>query len=70
MRYLTVVSTTIIPVLVFCSLFLVACAVALFAWSVRSGAHEHADRLALMPLDEDVAQRKEDPDEVGSGESP
>lgn len=60
----------IIPILVICSLFLVVCAVALFAWSVRRGDHEHHDRLALLPFDEDVAQRKESPDDVGSGESP
>ncbi len=44
----------VIPVLVVCSLFLAACAVALFAWSVHRGDHEHADRLALLPLEDDL----------------
>jgi cbb3-type cytochrome oxidase maturation protein len=60
----------VIPILVICSLFLVACAVALFAWSVRLGDHEHTDRLALLPLDEDVEQRKEPLADEGSGERP
>lgn len=43
----------VVPVLVLCSLFLAACAVALFAWSTCRGDHEHADRLSLLPLDDD-----------------
>ncbi|MCA8955706.1 MAG: cbb3-type cytochrome oxidase assembly protein [Planctomycetes bacterium] len=45
---------SIVPVLVACSLFLALCAVALFAWSVSRGDHEHADRLALLPLEDDL----------------
>jgi len=44
---------SVVPILLLCSLFLVASAVALFAYSVRQGDCEHADRLSLMPLEED-----------------
>ena len=44
----------VIPVLVICSLFLAACAVALFVWSVSRGEPDHADRLSLLPLEDDL----------------
>jgi cbb3-type cytochrome oxidase maturation protein len=44
----------VIPLLVLCSLFLVACGVALFVWSVRQGDPEYADRLSLLPLEDDL----------------
>lgn len=39
----------------FVSLFLAATGVALFAWLVRARTFDHADRLALLPLEEDGA---------------
>jgi cbb3-type cytochrome oxidase maturation protein len=44
----------VIPFLVGCSLFLAACGVALFVWSVCRGEHDHADRLSLLPLEDDL----------------
>ena len=43
----------VIPLLVFLSLALVCLALVLFFYSVRQGTHEHADRLSLLPLEED-----------------
>ena len=40
---------------VFVSLLLVAGSVVAFIWSVRNRESEHADRLALAPLDDDFA---------------
>ena len=40
---------------VFVSLMLVLGAVLLFAYSVRHRDHEHADRLSLIPLEDDGA---------------
>ena len=47
----------VIPLLVLCSLALAGAGVALFLYSVRQGDHEHADRLALLPLEEDLNAR-------------
>ncbi len=44
----------VIPLLVGCSLFLVACGVALFIWSVCRGEQDYADRLSLLPLEDDL----------------
>ena len=38
----------------FVSLVLAGAAVASFIWSIRSGSHEHADRLALLPIEPDA----------------
>jgi len=38
---------------VFVSLMLVLGAVLLLAWSIRHSDHEHADRLSLLPLEEE-----------------
>lgn len=38
---------------VFVGLILAAGALILFAYSVRSGDHEHAERLSLLPIAED-----------------
>ena len=46
---------TIVPILVGFSLFLAACAVVLFVYSTRNRDHEHADRLSLLPLEDDAA---------------
>jgi len=37
----------------FVSLVLAAAGVGLFIWSVRQGTHEHIDRLALLPIEDD-----------------
>jgi hypothetical protein len=37
----------------FVSLFLAASSVALFAWLVRGRTFDHADRLALLPLEDE-----------------
>jgi hypothetical protein len=44
---------------VFVSLMLVAGSVLLFVFTVRSRTLEHADRLALAPLEDDVVQPNE-----------
>lgn len=41
----------------FVTLLLVAGALVLFAYSVKQGDHEHADRLSLIPLEDDVARQ-------------
>lgn len=47
---------TIIVLQVFVSLMLVAGAIALFVFTVRSRTLEHADRLSLAPLEDDLPQ--------------
>lgn len=42
---------------VFVSLLLVVGSLLLFGFSVRQRDHEHADRLALAPLDDDSSPR-------------
>ena len=49
----------IVPLLVLCSLSLAALGVLLFLYSVRQEDHEHADRLALLPLEEEPEATKE-----------
>ncbi|MEO0480295.1 MAG: cbb3-type cytochrome oxidase assembly protein CcoS [Planctomycetota bacterium] len=46
----------IIPLLVVFSLLLAALAVVFFVKTVRSGENEHADRLALLPLESDDSE--------------
>jgi len=48
----------VIPLLVFLSLTLVCLALLLFFYSVKQGDHEHADRLSLLPLEEDEMPHK------------
>ena len=43
----------VIPLLVLCSLALAAAGVVMFLVSARLSDHEHADRLSLLPLEED-----------------
>ncbi len=55
----------ILILLIFVCLVLVGSAVAFFAWTVRQGTFDHADRLALLPLEEERTntakqQREED----------
>ncbi len=44
----------VIILLLFVSTVLAASGVAFFAWNLRQKSHEHADRLALLPLDVDL----------------
>lgn len=44
---------TVLALQIFVSLLLVFGAVLLLAFSVKHGDHEHADRLALLPLEDD-----------------
>lgn len=46
---------------VFVSLMLVVGAVILFAYSVKQADHEHSDRLALAPLEEDRVEPEGEP---------
>lgn len=43
----------ILILLIFICVLLVSAAVAFFAWTVRQGTFDHADRLALLPLDDE-----------------
>jgi hypothetical protein len=47
----------VLILVMFVSLFFAGGAVALFVWTVRQGGDEHADRLALLPLDSDHQER-------------
>ena len=60
----------VIPLLVFCSLVLAGIGVLLFVGSTRNRDHEHADRLALLPLEEDLLPRNAEQDESSSLDSP
>ena len=40
----------------FVSLMLAAAAMLLFTWGYLKGEHEHSDRLALLPLEEDATE--------------
>ena len=43
----------ILILLIFVCVILVGVAVGFFAWTVRQGTFDHADRLALLPLDDE-----------------
>ena len=47
----------VIALQVFVSLVLVGGSLLLFGHSMRQRDHEHADRLSLLPLEEDGAER-------------
>ena len=60
----------VLILLVFVSTVLVAGAVAFFVWNVRQGAHEHTDRLALLPLEEEGGGHGTQPaNRAGRGET-
>lgn len=42
----------VVALLVFVSLMIVLGALLAFAWSVKEQEHDHADRLSLLPLDD------------------
>jgi cbb3-type cytochrome oxidase maturation protein len=55
----------ILILLIFVCVLLVGSAVAFFAWTVGQGTFDHADRLALLPLDDEkpmtpTTEREED----------
>ena len=50
---------TIVPLLLFCSLLLVAGSIVLFVFSARQGDCHEAERLCLMPLDDDTVSSGE-----------
>jgi hypothetical protein len=47
----------IVPLLLFCSLALVVGAIVLFVFSARQGDCHEADRLCLLPLEDDADVR-------------
>jgi hypothetical protein len=49
----------ILIVQVFVSLLLVAGGVVLYAYSVKQADHEHADRLSILPLQDDDNDKRE-----------
>jgi hypothetical protein len=51
----------IVPLLLVFSLALVVAAVVLFVFSVRQGDCHEAERLCLMPLEDDAESRPTDP---------
>ncbi len=57
----------VIPLLVFCSLVLGALGVLAFLYSVRQGDSEHADRLSLLPLEEDASPESKKGESAGEG---
>lgn len=50
----------VVPVLLLCSLCLVAAAVVLFVFSARQGDCERGERLCLLPLEDDDAGGESD----------
>ncbi|PIE23172.1 MAG: cytochrome oxidase [Planctomycetota bacterium] len=46
----------VLSLLVLLSLLLVAFSLLFFLYSMKQGDHEHADRLSLMPLEDDSEQ--------------
>ena len=48
---------TVLVLLIFVGVVLVAFALAFFAWTVRAGSLQHADRLSLLPLRDDDPRR-------------
>jgi nitrogen fixation-related uncharacterized protein len=55
----------VVILLVFVGVVLVTAAVGFYVWTVRQGSFDHADRLALLPLDD-----RERPTEHRHEESP
>lgn len=49
---------SIVPLLLLCSLALVVGAIVLFVWSARQGDCHEAERLCLMPLEDDAGERR------------
>lgn len=47
----------VLILLIFVSLVLVTGAIGFFAWGLRNRAYDHADRLTLLPLEDDSPTR-------------
>jgi hypothetical protein len=45
---------SVVPLLLFCSLLLVAGSIVLFVFSARQGDCQEAERLCLLPLEDDA----------------
>lgn len=56
----------ILIVQVFVSLLLVAGGVLLLAFSLKQADHEHADRLSLLPLEEEPTSQAQERDSRGA----
>lgn len=52
---------TVVPLLLFCSLLLVAGSIVLFVVSARQGDCHEADRMCLLPLEDDAGKAPEAP---------
>jgi hypothetical protein len=64
---------SIVPVLLFCSLLLVVGSIVLFVWSAKQGDCHEADRLCLLPLEDDTTSSSAgsiDPSPSPSSSSP
>lgn len=48
---------SIVPLLLFCSLLLVAGSIVLFVFSAKQGDCHESDRLCLLPLEDDAVAR-------------
>ena len=60
---------SIIPLLLFCSLGLVIGSIVLFVWSAKQGDCHEADRLCLLPLEDDTTSSPVAPDASASTSS-
>lgn len=61
---------SIVPVLLFCSLLLVLGSIVLFVWSAKQGDCHEADRLCLLPLEDDTTSSPSGPSPSTSSTSP
>jgi hypothetical protein len=55
---------SIIPLLLFCSLLLVAGSIVLFVVSARQGDCHESDRMCLLPLEDDCGSAANVPSEI------
>jgi len=61
---------SIVPVLLFCSLLLVLGSIVLFVWSAKQGDCHEADRLCLLPLEDDTTSSSPGASSTTSSTSP
>ncbi len=61
---------SIVPLLLFCSLALVVGSIVLFVWSAKQGDCHEADRLCLLPLEDDTTSSPAGSSESTSPPSP
>ena len=61
---------SIVPVLLFCSLLLVVGSIVLFVWSAKQGDCHEADRLCLLPLEDDTTSLPAGPTQTTTPTSP